>query len=115
MDDKKMIEKIMEEVKDPELRDKLLGAVTHERQDKADSWLSCHDPGNILSSIGLKPDAVKKNVGLAKQMNTGGCIFFVCLGAAMIIWGDNLFGYLFVLMSGLIYFLNRKFYGNLAD
>ena len=115
MDDKKMIEKIMEEVKDPELRDKLLRAVTDERQDKADSWLTCHDQGNILTSIGLKPDAVKKNVDLAKQMYKVGCAFFVCLGAAMITWGDDLFGWLFILMSGLIYFLNRKFYGNLAD
>ena len=115
MDNKQMIEKIMEEVKDTELRDKLLRAVTDEQ--KADSWISDHDRdyGNILIGMGLKPDAVTKNVGLAKQMNIGGGIFFVCLGAAMITWGDDLFGWLFILMSGFICFLNRKFYGNLAD
>jgi hypothetical protein len=115
MDNKQMIEKIMEEVKDTELRDKLLRAVTDEQ--KADSWISDHDRdyGKILNSMGLKPDAVTKNIGLAKNMYTVGCAFFVCLGAAMITWGDDLFGWLFILMSGLIYFLNRKFYDNLAD
>ena len=117
MDDKRMLEKIMEEVQDPELRDKLLRAVTDEKQDKSDSWLSVHDRdyGNILTGMGLKPDAVTKNIGLAKNMNTVGCVFFVCLGAAMFTWGGDLFGWLFILMSGLIYFLNRKFYGNLTD
>jgi len=108
MENKQIIEKIMEEVQDPELRDKLLRAVTEQH-------LAPPEYNNILTGIGLKPDAVTKNIGLARQMYTGGCIFFVCLGAVMITWGDDLFGWLFILMSGLIYFLNRKFYDNFAD
>jgi len=108
MDNKQIIEKIMEEVQATELRDKLLRVIT-EQQPAPPEY------NNILTGIGLKPDAVTKNIGLAKQMNIGGCIFFVCLGAAMITWGDDLFGWLFILMSGFIYFLKQKFYDNLAD
>lgn len=105
MADQELIAKIMTEVTDLELRDKLLNAVV-EKKPINDS------EKNILIGLGLKPDAIQKTVKLNLTMNKIGCgIFFIggLIGAFF-----SPIGILFMVFSVMIYFINNKYYGNLV-
>jgi len=106
MANEELISKIMTEVKDTELRDRLLKAVVEKET------LS-NDEKNILTGLGLKPDAVKKTVQLSQTMNKVGSGIFFFLGLGMTLFGQP-FGILFMVMSVIIYFINKKYYGNLV-
>ena len=115
MADQALIKQIMTEVKDPALRDKLLAS------------LIANEPlndmqGNILTGLGLKPDAVAKTVKFNQTMNKAGMGFFFLLGVGLTInavisrdffASTGIIGVLFMIATPIMYAVNRKYYDNM--
>jgi len=113
MSDQELISRIMTDVKDEALRDKLLTAVvSKETQNSPD--------GNILTSIGLQPDAITKNLGMGRTIGKIILASFFLVGAGMLALNlllRDLFGVAmggaFMVGSVVTFFGSEKSYRNL--
>ena len=115
MADQALIKKIMDEVTDPALRDKLLAS------------LIANEPlndmqRNVLTGLGLKPDAIAKTVKFNQTMNKVGMGLFFLLGVGLTVnavisqdffASTGIIGVLFMIATPLMYLVNRKYYDNM--
>jgi len=109
MSDRELIERISLDVSDPELRLQLLKIVS-ERKNSEES-------NHILKSIGVKADAIPKNVTLMKRVNAILCLLFLIVGVVGLFFSQHIavtiFSVVWTIMVPIIFFINNRFYNNI--
>ena len=113
-DNQELIEKIFNEVKDPQLRDQLLQIVLEKNYEKTPNV-------EIFEDIGIKPDGVRQNIVLSKGLIIAGGIITFLYGLYGLatdsgqIEGTRSFFILWLIFVPIIMIINLKFRNNLLS
>jgi ABC-type multidrug transport system fused ATPase/permease subunit len=110
MNDGEITERIMNDVEDSVFRKQLVKMV-------ADRKNPGRDKQSTLQKLGIKQDAIPKNIKLMRRVNATICSFFIIGGGVGLLFSRNtklsLFLLFWILFIGVIFYITNKFYNNI--